>query len=162
MAVDTGRLRVVPAEIAGEGQAEDLGFTSPGAYICEQRKRQGLSLDQLAVATKIPRPQLELLEEDRFGEMPGPVFVKGFLRCCARVLRLDEEAVLALLYEQERDQHRGRRREEPAAPDGPSASRLFGVLGGRVVTIAVLVLVVAVLVMIAFNLLLGAGGAAQS
>jgi transcriptional regulator with XRE-family HTH domain len=91
------------------------GFTSPGPYLKAQRKRRGMSLDQLAAATKIPRPQLELLEADRYEELPGMVFTKGFLRCCARALELDPDTVLGLLYERERTQLRKRRRE--GAPD---------------------------------------------
>ena len=62
-----------------------------------------MSLEQLAMATKIPRSSLALLEEDRFDELPGMVFAKGFLRCCARTLGLDEDTVLGLLYERERE-----------------------------------------------------------
>jgi hypothetical protein len=62
-----------------------------------------MSLDQLAMATKIPRSSLALLEEDRFDELPGMVFAKGFLRCCARTLGLEEDTVLGLLYERERE-----------------------------------------------------------
>lgn len=61
-----------------------------------------MSIEQLAIDTKIPRASIEALEEDRFGALPGPVFVKGFFRCCARSLELDAETVLSLLHEHER------------------------------------------------------------
>ena len=96
------------------------GSPPPGPYLKAQRKRRGMSLDQLAAATKIPRPQLELLEADRYDELPGMVFTKGFLRCCARALELDPDTVLGLLYERERTQLRKRRRE--ALPDGKPLS----------------------------------------
>ena len=86
-------------------------YESPGPYIRAQRMRRGLSLDQLAAQTKIPRAQLELLEADRYEELPGMVFAKGFLRVCARTLELDEDTVLGLLYERERVALRQRRRE---------------------------------------------------
>ena len=76
-----------------------------------------MSLDQLAAETKIPRPQLELIEADRYDELPGMVFVKGFLRCCARALELDPDVVIGLLYERERTALRKRRREGVAAED---------------------------------------------
>jgi cytoskeleton protein RodZ len=79
-----------------------------------------MSLDQLAAATKIPRPQLELLEADRYEELPGMVFAKGFLRCCARAMELDPDTVLGLLYERERTQLRKRRRD--GVPDDKSIS----------------------------------------
>ena len=75
------------------------GVASPGRYIKEQRKRQGMSIDQLAAATKIPRTSLQFLEADEHEALPGPVFVKGFLRCCARALGIEAEVVMELVYE---------------------------------------------------------------
>jgi transcriptional regulator with XRE-family HTH domain len=103
MRVDTGRLRVVAGEALEPVMTEDAGPPSPGAYIRHHRVRRGMSIEQLAIATKIPRSSLELLEEDRFEELPGMVFAKGFLRCCARSLGLEEDTVLGLLYERERE-----------------------------------------------------------
>ena len=73
-----------------------------------------MSVEQLAIDTKIPRSSIDALEEDRFTALPGPVFVKGFFRCCARSLSLDAEVVMALLHEHERAQQQlksGGRRE---------------------------------------------------
>lgn len=61
-----------------------------------------MSVEQLAIDTKIPRASIDALEEDRFTALPGPVFVKGFFRCCARSLSLDADVVMALLHEHER------------------------------------------------------------
>lgn len=61
-----------------------------------------MSVEQLAIDTKIPRPSIEALEEDRFGALPGPVFVRGFFRCCARSLGLDPEVVVGLLHDHQR------------------------------------------------------------
>ncbi|MBV1856880.1 MAG: helix-turn-helix domain-containing protein, partial [Nannocystaceae bacterium] len=58
---------------------------------------------------------LELLESDHHDSLPGPVFVKGFLRCCARALGLEAEVVMELVYERERELLQARRRERPAA-----------------------------------------------
>ncbi len=100
------------------GSAVD-GVPSPGRYIKEQRKRQGMSIDQLAAATKIPRTSLELLEADEHDALPGPVFVKGFLRCCARALGLEPEGVMELVYERERELLVARRRERPSVSEAP-------------------------------------------
>ncbi|MCA9684372.1 MAG: helix-turn-helix domain-containing protein [Myxococcales bacterium] len=131
MRVDTGGLRVVAAEpiesaeLGREAGRDVPGLepddpSTPGAYIRVHRKRRGVSLDQLAVTTKIPRRQLELLEDDRLEELPGMVFTKGFLRCCARALELDPDVVLGLLYEREREHLRARRRE--GIPAGSSSA----------------------------------------
>ncbi|PRQ05900.1 hypothetical protein ENSA5_00110 [Enhygromyxa salina] len=103
-----------PAKSAPDPREGADGYDSPGPYLQAQRKRRGVSLEQLAVATKIPRRQLELLEADRFEELPAMVFAKGFLRCCARSLELDPDTVLGLLYKRERAQLRARRRETSA------------------------------------------------
>lgn len=128
---ETSRLRVVAAaatDARRDDGTEDLpgsavdGVPSPGRYIKEQRKRQGMSIDQLAAATKIPRSSLELLEDDQHEGLPGPVFVKGFLRCCARALGLEPEVVMELVYERERELLVARRRERPAPTSSPNAA----------------------------------------
>ena len=151
MRVDTGRLRVVAHDIS---EAEDLSslteddapelppmrdddLPSPGAYIETQRVRRGMSIEQLAVVTKIPARSLALLEADRFDELPGQVFVKGFLRCCARALGVSQPAVMDLLYERERALLQARRKErvepearadkpKPTAPVKPARSSQLG------------------------------------
>jgi transcriptional regulator with XRE-family HTH domain len=107
---------------ADESTSGGSGLPSPGRYIREQRQRRGMSVEQLAAATKIPRTSVILLEEDRFDELPGPVFVKGFLRCAARALGVEADAVMELLYERERTQLNMRRRDRPAGPVRPSGS----------------------------------------
>lgn len=125
-----------------------------------------MSLDQLSIITKIPRRQLELLEEDRYGELPGMVFTKGFLRCCARALELDPDTVLGLLYDREREQLRARRREisvsgAPAGIGRPRggnpapqwiARQLGKLTSTRLLLWLVVALLVAIIVLIAFTL----------
>jgi cytoskeletal protein RodZ len=117
MRVDTGRLRVVPPELLAEEEiSTDDGIPSPGRYVREHRTRLGMSVDDLSRGTKIPRQSLELLESDRFEELPGPVFTKGFLRCCARSLGLEPERLLELLYERERALSRARKERPTERP----------------------------------------------
>lgn len=118
MRVDTGRLRVVAGEALEPIEAADGVPPTPGAYLREHRLRRNMSLHELADATKIPRASLELIEQDRIDELPGLVFAKGFLRCCARALELDEDTLLGLLYEQEREHEKGK----PRASTGPAPS----------------------------------------
>lgn len=135
MRVPTGRLRIVSTQASEVAELQD-GPPSPGRYIRDQRQRRGMSIEQLAIDTKIPRASIEALEEDRFSVLPGPVFVRGFFRCCARSLGLDPEAVMAILSEHLRAQQPGAKssrrpavhavREAPAtrtarSPAGPPA-----------------------------------------
>lgn len=184
------RLRVVAPAPGSDALASasdpPASGSSPGRYLQEIRTRRGMSLEQLAMMTKIPKRQLVLLEEDRFDEMPGQVFVKGFLRCCARALRVDEEIVIGLLYDLEREQSRGRRGGSSGTMMGSSGStarrqpglnglqgmpgtasratwrQLVAMLGlfdpegriraARVLTIAIVVLLVALAVIVAFTM----------
>jgi len=123
MHADSSRLRVVVHDVASSEAAADTVATdpvpeasddlpSPGAYIAAQRTRRGMSIEQLAVLTKIPGRSIEMLEADRFEALPGQVFVKGFLRCCARALGVSQQAVMDLLYERERAQNQARRKDK--------------------------------------------------
>lgn len=116
MRVPTGRLRIVSTQPTEGAEVHD-GPPSPGRYIREARQRRGISIEQMALETKIPRPSLEALEEDQFGALPGPVFVRGFFRCCARFLGLDPETVAGLLHEHQEAKKAGAQRptRRPAA-----------------------------------------------
>ena len=135
MRVDTGRLRVVAPQAhevdpaasdapvpPGEPVGEAAGAPSPGSFVREQRRRRGMSLEQLAAATKIPPASLRLIEEDRFEDLPAQVFAKGFLRCCARALGLPADRVLELFDERERARLVALRRQvRPASGPFPAA-----------------------------------------
>jgi Helix-turn-helix domain len=115
MQAELGRLRVIASDAPQPVEPDasiDEGVPTPGGYIREQRLRRGFSLEQLAAATKIPASSLRLLEDDDFGALPGPVFVKGFLRCCTRALGLPSETVMELLYERERAALHARRQQQ--------------------------------------------------
>lgn len=122
MQAELSRLRVVASDAPQPVELDDsldLDVPTPGGYIREQRQRRGLSIEQLAAATKIPASSLRLLESDDFGALPGPVFVKGFLRCCTRALGLPSETVMELLYERERVAlHARRQQQRPSSPSG--------------------------------------------
>jgi transcriptional regulator with XRE-family HTH domain len=72
---------------------------SIGAYLARQRELRGISLDQLATLTRIPRRSLERLESGVFDRAPDG-FVRGFVRTVAVALGLDPDAaVMRLLSE---------------------------------------------------------------
>jgi cytoskeleton protein RodZ len=66
----------------------------PGAALQEERRRQSLSLTDVARQLKLAPRQVEALERDDFAALPGPVFVRGFLRNYARLLGLDPEPMV--------------------------------------------------------------------
>ena len=56
--------------------------------------RQGLDIADVEVATKIRAKYLRALENEEFGMLPGPTFVKTFLRTYAEMLGLDPHVLV--------------------------------------------------------------------
>lgn len=85
---------------APEGQSvAEATDRSIGRYLASQRKLRGITLDELAARTKIPRRNLERLESGAFDAEPDG-FVRGFVRTVAEALGLDpQEAVMRLVGE---------------------------------------------------------------
>jgi len=51
-----------------------------GNQLREAREAAGLSLPDVEEATRIRRALLQALEEERFSDLPGDVYTKGFIR----------------------------------------------------------------------------------
>ncbi len=60
----------------------------------EARESRGLALDDAARATRIGRNYLLALEDEAFGKLPSPAYVKGFLRAYANYLGLSSDDVV--------------------------------------------------------------------
>jgi cytoskeleton protein RodZ len=65
-----------------------------GSILREARIRMGLNLKQVSEITKIRVKYLEALEEDDYGAIPGPTFIKAYLRTYATTLRLDADSLV--------------------------------------------------------------------
>jgi cytoskeleton protein RodZ len=85
-------------------------MSSLGLYLRGLREAKGMSLDDIARSTRVGRRHLEALESDTFGELPAPVFVKGFIHAYCEFLDSSSEEALGLYRETI---------GEPAAPHGP-------------------------------------------
>ena len=71
-----------------------------GQALKKHRENAGVSLEQLAGALKLSVLQLQRLENDEH-ELLGPAtFVKGYIKSYCRELKIDSQAMLALLPEQ--------------------------------------------------------------
>lgn len=66
-----------------------------GERLRREREMRGIGLDEIATATKISARNLRALEEEKFKQLPGGIFNKGFVRAYARFLGIDEEQVVA-------------------------------------------------------------------
>ncbi len=61
-----------------------------GESLRRERELRGITLPELANATKIGLRYLGALESDEFQKLPGGVFNRGFVRAVARYMNLDE------------------------------------------------------------------------
>jgi cytoskeletal protein RodZ len=61
-----------------------------GGYLARQRQLRGISIGELAEATRIPRRSLERLEAGAFDSRPDG-FVRGFVRTVAEALGLEPD-----------------------------------------------------------------------
>lgn len=76
-----------------EYAAEDSG-SQPGARLAEARAALKLSAADVARQLKLSVAQVEALENGQFDSLPGPVFVRGFIRNYARLVKLDADELL--------------------------------------------------------------------
>jgi transcriptional regulator with XRE-family HTH domain len=65
-----------------------------GTRLREARERRGISLRQIANATKISVSALEALEKNAISRLPGGIFSRAFVRSYALEVGLDPEATL--------------------------------------------------------------------
>jgi cytoskeleton protein RodZ len=90
-----------------------------GNSLREARVRQSLDFPELEQATKIRGKYLRALEQEEFEQLPGPTYVKGFLRSYADYLGLDGQLYV--------DEYNSRflvgEDETPARPRRSSARR---------------------------------------
>jgi len=70
-------------------------MASLGQWLKEEREGRGISLEEIAAATKIVPRYLEALESDRLDQMPGGFFVKGIIRAYAGAVGLAPDEVVA-------------------------------------------------------------------
>jgi cytoskeleton protein RodZ len=132
-----------------------------GETLRDARMRARIDVSEIEAKTKIRAKYLRALENEEWGLLPGPTFVKSFLRTYAQALGLDDKALVEeyrLTYERPSDsalepivsspQHsRSRSSGGGRSPGGPSRAYL--------VVVGVVGLVIALLIV---GLLTGGGG----
>jgi cytoskeleton protein RodZ len=146
-----------------------------GATLREARMRARIDVSEIEAQTKIRAKYLRALENEEWDLLPGPTFVKSFLRTYGDALGLDgralvEEYKLGFEYQGESDraaesvqQPTGSRarRPRPRTRAGGSAPRGGGALGGQRASrgyLAAVSVVVIVIVLLLVGLLSGGGG----
>jgi cytoskeletal protein RodZ len=121
----------------------------------EAREAQKLTIQELAEITKIRSDHIRALEEGNFNVFSAPVYIRGFVRTCSTLLKLDVPQVMSNL-EAELGQT-VKFREPPPLTDQPKTSvdfvmlqlskvnwRMGVVIVGGIAIVAGIVLAVAV------------------
>ena len=68
---------------------------SIGSSLKKARERKAMSLAEVSRVTRIPASTLESIEGDRFDDLPGEVFVRGFLKSYAQAVSMQPHEVVA-------------------------------------------------------------------
>jgi cytoskeleton protein RodZ len=71
----------------------------PGAVLAAARRAQNLTIADIARHLKLSSHQVEALETGAHERLPGPVFVRGFIRNYARLLKLDPDELVRAMAE---------------------------------------------------------------
>ena len=69
--------------------------TTVGSILRRQRETKRMGLAEVSRVTRIPLGTLEAIEQDHFDDLPGEVFVKGFLKSYAQTVGLVPDDVVA-------------------------------------------------------------------
>lgn len=72
-------------------------YDTPGSCLRDARLALGLTIADVAQSIKFSPRQIETIERNDFDKLPGATFVRGFIRSYAKLLRLDDQALLAML-----------------------------------------------------------------
>lgn len=108
-----------------------------GSYLKHERELRGVPLEEISGATKIHIRFLKALEENSFDELPGEVFIKGYIRSYANIIGSDVEEMLNIYKESVEL----KRNEASVSP--PTSS--FGVQPKTFLTFGLLILAAAVI-----------------
>ncbi|MFZ1154092.1 MAG: helix-turn-helix domain-containing protein [Solirubrobacteraceae bacterium] len=133
-----------------------------GATLRETRMRARIDVSELEAQTKIRAKYLRALENEEWDLLPGPTFVRSFLRTYAQALGLDDKALVdeyRRLYEQPSELEHQPVMSAPRRPNRRSSSSGARPSRGYVIAIGVFGVLIALLLV---GLLSGKGGGPSS
>ena len=101
-----------------ENDSTTLGLAS-------RRRKQKISLDQIAQATKIGVRSLQAIETEDFKKLPGGIYNTSYIRQYANAIGFDEEQILSLYYSIMGMPEPVEAPERPSASEGNLVSRFW-------------------------------------
>ncbi|ALO45874.1 helix-turn-helix domain-containing protein [Pseudohongiella spirulinae] len=94
---------------SGDADLEQANLT-PGELLRSQRETLELSVKQVADTLNLTMHFIRSLESDSYEKLPGDVFVRGYIRSYARLLRLDPDQLIEI-YNAFGDKKQARKQE---------------------------------------------------
>jgi cytoskeletal protein RodZ len=117
-----------------------------GVMLKKRREEKRMSVAEVSRVTRIPVTTLDALEADRFDDLPGEVFVRGFLKSYAQAVGLAPAEILARYTSS---------RNVTIVTPLPATSPVTAVRGGsRRLGVAIAFVVLLVLVTLALSIVL--------
>ena len=86
---------LAPVTVIRSEEKKVAAMGSFGERLKREREMRGVTLNEISLSTKISTRNLSALETERFDQLPGGIFNKGFVRAYAKYLGLDEEQTVA-------------------------------------------------------------------
>lgn len=108
-----------------------------GERLYEARQKKGLSLEEIANATKIRKDFLIAIEKSDYKKLPSVAYAQGFVRNYAKFLKLNEKEILAL-FKREIDTSK----ELKVLPEGLSGQKDIPIQRSRIKQTALLVFLI--------------------
>jgi cytoskeletal protein RodZ len=72
-----------------------VSIETVGSTLRRQRETKRMGIAEVSRVTRIPVATLESIEQDHFDDLPGEVFVRGFLKSYAQTVGLVPDEVVA-------------------------------------------------------------------
>ena len=111
-----------------------------GEILRTERNKRNRSLDDIAEETKIKKSFLEAIEEDRFTDLPDPIYTRGFVHNYANTLGLEDKEIMPFYRRQVKTDSASPPKKSPPQPiDKPRFKITPGVVLTTAISIAIVV-----------------------
>ena len=121
---------------------------SVGEILRTEREKKHLSLERLSSVSNISIEKIQLLEENKFDQLPSAPYVRGYLRVIAGELGLEVDPLISILRRDFKESARGellpRELLQPPAPKLAFSTRI---------NLAVLIVISVIGVMVGYGLI---------
>ena len=84
-----------PTDYAGAQDPAESGQPTPGMQLAMRRQQFNWTVEQVASQLNLAPRQVQAMEADDYGALPGMAVARGFIRSYAKLLQLDSAPMLA-------------------------------------------------------------------